>query len=114
VALAFSFFLLSLAGVPPTAGFFGKLYVVRAAIGANLYPLAIILLLNSVLGAYYYLRVLVFMYMREPSPGAAIARPMRSGYVATALVVAAVLVGVLGIWPTTTLKIAIEAALATR
>ena len=54
------------------------------------------------------------MYMREPSPGAAIARPMRSGYVATALVVAAVLVGVLGIWPTTTLKIAIEAALATR
>ena len=113
-ALAFSFFLLSLAGVPPTAGFFGKLYVVRAAVGANLYPLAIILLLNSVLGAYYYLRVLVFMYMREPSPGAAVARPMRSGYVATALVVAALMVAVLGLWPTTTLKIAIEAALATR
>jgi NADH-quinone oxidoreductase subunit N len=114
VAMTFSFFLLSLAGVPPTAGFFAKLYVVRAAIGANLYPLAVILLLNSVLGAYYYLRVLVFMYMREPSPGAAVARPMKSGYVATALVVAAVMVGVLGMWPTTTLKIAIEAALATR
>src|SRR5580658_9558877 len=53
-ALAFSLFLLSLAGVPPTAGFFGKLYVVRAAIGANLSWLSVVLLLNSVLGAYYY------------------------------------------------------------
>ena len=113
-ALAFSLFLLSLAGVPPTAGFFGKLYVVRAAMGANLYPLAVILLLNSVLGAYYYLRVLVYMYMREPSPGAPIARPMRSGYVATALVVAAVLVVVLGLWPTTSLEMAVEAALAVK
>ncbi len=113
-ALAFSFFLLSLAGVPPTAGFFGKLYIVRGAIGAGLYPLAIIMLLNSVLGAYYYLRVLVFMYMREPSPGAAVARPMRSGYVATALVIAAILVGAIGTWPTTSLKIAVEAALAAR
>jgi len=113
-ALAFSLFLLSLAGVPPTAGFFAKLYVVRAAIGANLYVLAVILLLNSVLGAYYYLRVLVFMYMREPAPGAPIARPMRSGYVATALVLAAVFVIVLGIWPTTSLQMAIEASLAQR
>ena len=86
----------------------------RAAIGANLYPLAIVLLLNSVLGAYYYLRVLVFMYMREPAPGAAVARPMRSGYVATALVVAAVLVVGLGLWPTRSLHIAVEAALAAR
>ncbi len=113
-ALAFSLFLLSLAGIPPTAGFFGKLYIVKSAIGAELYPLAIILVLNSVLGAYYYLRVLVFMYMREPAPGAAVARPMRSGYVATALVVAAALVLVLGMWPTTSLRVAVEAALATR
>ncbi|MFT3769991.1 MAG: NADH-quinone oxidoreductase subunit N [Minicystis sp.] len=113
-ALAFSLFLLSLAGVPPTAGFFAKLYVVRAAIGANLYPLAIILVLNSVLGAYYYLRVLVFMYMREPAPGAPIARPMRSGYVATALVMAAFLVVVLGLFPASSLQMAIEAALASK
>jgi NADH-quinone oxidoreductase subunit N len=113
-ALAFSLFLLSLAGVPPTAGFFAKLYVVRAAVGANLYVLAVLLLLNSVLGASYYLRVLVFMYMREPAPGAAVARPMRSGYVATALVVAAVLVVGLGLWPTRSLHIAVEAALAAR
>jgi NADH-quinone oxidoreductase subunit N len=113
-ALAFSLFLLSLAGVPPTAGFFAKFYVVRAAIGANLYPLAVLLLLNSVLGAYYYLRVLVFMYMREPAPGAVIAKPMRSGYVTAALVVAASLVVVLGFWPYRSLQMAVEAALAIR
>jgi NADH-quinone oxidoreductase subunit N len=113
-ALAFSLFLVSLAGIPPTAGFFGKLYIVRAAVGANLYTLAVLLVLNSVLGAYYYLRVMVYMYMREPAPGAAVAHPMRSGYVATALVVAAVLVVVLGIWPTTPLQMAVEAALAVR
>ena len=66
------------------------------------------------LGAYYYLRVLVFMYMREPAPGAPVARPMRSGYVSTALIVAAVLVLVLGIWPSSSLQVAIGAALATR
>jgi NADH-quinone oxidoreductase subunit N len=114
VALVFSLFLLSLAGVPPTAGFFGKLYVVKATIGAGLYPLAVLLLLNSALGAYYYLRVLVFMYMREPAPGAAIAKPMRSGYVNMALALAGVLVVVLGIWPTTPLRLAAEAVLAAR
>jgi NADH-quinone oxidoreductase subunit N len=112
--LAFSLFLLSLAGVPPTAGFFGKLYIVKAAMGAGLYPLTVILLLNSVVSAYYYLRVMVYMYMREPAPGAPVAIPMRSGYVASALVVAAVLVLLLGIMPGTPLQIAVEAALATR
>lgn len=111
---AFSLFLLSLAGVPPTAGFFGKLYIVKSAMGAGLFPLAIILLVNSVLSAYYYLRVLVFMYMREPAPGAPIATPMRSGYVTTALVVAGILVVILGLWPTTSLQLAVEAALASR
>lgn len=113
-ALAFSLFLLSLAGIPPTAGFFGKLYVVKSAISAGLYPLSVILLLNSVLGAYYYLRVMVFMYMREPAPGAPIARPMRSGYVATALVVAAAMVLLLGMFPTTSLGVTLRAALASR
>ncbi len=112
VALVFSLFLLSLAGVPPTAGFFGKLYIVKGAIGAGLYPLSVILLLNSVLGAYYYLRVLVFMYMREPAPGAPFARPMKSGYVTSALVLAAVAVVALGLFPTTSLEVAVRAALA--
>ncbi len=51
-AAAFTLFLLSLAGMPPTAGFFGKLYIVKAAIGAELNLLAVLLLLNSVLAAY--------------------------------------------------------------
>lgn len=111
-ALAFSLFLLSLAGSPPTAGFFAKLYVFRAAIDSHLYVLAVIGLLNSVLGAYYYLRVLVYMYMREPEPGAPVATPMRSGYVATALVVAAMFVLLLGILPGASLDVALAATLS--
>ena len=111
-AVAFSFFLLSLAGVPPTAGFFGKLYIVKASIGAGLNTLAILLLLNSVIAAYYYLRVMVYMYMREPAPGAPIAVPMKSGYVVTVLSICAVGVVVLGIWPTNMLQVATDAVLA--
>jgi len=110
-ALAFSFFLLSLAGVPPTAGFFGKLYVFSAAVDAQLNVLAVIGLLNSVLGAYYYLRVMVYMYMREPEPGAPIATPMRSGFVVAALILAAVLVLVFGILPSSSLEVAAAAGI---
>jgi NADH-quinone oxidoreductase subunit N len=110
-ALAMSFFLLSLAGIPPSAGFFAKLYVFRAAIGAGYYALAIIGLVNSVIGAYYYLRVLVYMYMREPEPGAPIAIPMRSGMVAAALVLSAVLVLLLGILPGSSLELALSATM---
>jgi NADH-quinone oxidoreductase subunit N len=113
-ALAFSLFLLSLAGVPPTAGFFAKLYIVRGAIGGGFYLMAVLLLLNSALGAYYYLRVLVYMYMREPAPGAPVAVPMRSGYVVTALVVAAAMVLLLGLWPNLSLDLANAAAIAAR
>jgi len=61
-------FLLSLAGIPPTAGFLGKLYIFQAAVGAQLYGLAVLGLVTSAMGAYYYLRVLVYMYMR-PAEG---------------------------------------------
>ena len=107
-ALAMSFFLLSLAGIPPSAGFFAKLYVFRAAIGAGYYWLAVFGLLNSVLGAYYYLKVMVFMYMREPNQGAPIATPMRSGLVTAALVLSALLVLMLGIMPGSSLAMALQ------
>jgi NADH-quinone oxidoreductase subunit N len=110
VALAFSLFLVSLAGIPPTAGFFGKWFVFRAAIDSGFYALTIIAFVNSVIGAYYYLRVLVFMYMREPAAGAPIATPMRSSMVATALVLSAILVLFLGILPVRALDVAIKAA----
>ncbi len=109
-ALAFALFLVSLAGVPPTAGFFGKWFVFKSAIEGGLYWLAIIGLLNSVIGAYYYLRVLVYMYMREPAAGAPVAVPMRSGYVTAALIVSAILVLALGLTPTRYLDLAVGAA----
>jgi NADH-quinone oxidoreductase subunit N len=109
-ALAFSLFLISLAGIPPTAGFFGKWFIFKAAMDAGLYWLAILGFVNSVIGAYYYLRVLVYMYMREPAAGAPIAVPMRSLYVTAALVISAVLVIVMGIMPTRYLDVAVRAA----
>jgi NADH-quinone oxidoreductase subunit N len=110
-AAAFTLFLLSLAGMPPTAGFFGKLYIVKAALGAELNLLAVLLLLNSVLAAYYYLRVLVYMYMKEPMAGAPIAVPMKSGYVTAALVLAALFVVGVGLLPGSSLEMALRAAL---
>jgi NADH-quinone oxidoreductase subunit N len=66
MAACFSLFLLSLLGLPITAGFLGKFYIFNAALESNLIWLAILLGLNSVLASYYYLRVMVAMYMREP------------------------------------------------
>ncbi len=109
-ALAFTLFLLSLAGIPPTAGFFGKWFVFKSAIDSGLYWLAALGLVNSVIGAYYYLRVLVYMYMREPAAGAPVAIPMRSGYVAAALLLSAILVLALGLTPTHYLNLALGAA----
>ncbi len=58
--------LLSLTGFPPTAGFVGKLYLFKSAIGAKLYLLVIVGAINTAISAFYYLRVVVTMYMREP------------------------------------------------
>jgi len=76
----------------------------------GLYWLTIIAFINSVIGAYYYLRVLVYMYMREPAAGAPVAVPMRSGYVTAALLVSAILVLALGLTPTRSLDVAMQAA----
>ncbi len=70
IALCMSIFLLSLAGVPPLAGFMGKFYVFSTAVKAHYYWLAIIGFLNSVVAAYYYLRVMMYMYFKEPIAGA--------------------------------------------
>src|SRR6202162_1439889 len=65
-AALFAIFLLSFVGVPLTGGFFGKFYIFKAALDANLVWLAVLGLLNSAVAAYYYLRILVVMYMQEP------------------------------------------------
>src|ERR1700678_3336685 len=68
LAATFTFFLMSLIGIPITGGFFAKFYVLNAVLASksNLVGLAIILVLNSGVAAYYYLRIIVVMYMREP------------------------------------------------
>jgi NADH-quinone oxidoreductase subunit N len=76
LAAAFAIFMFSLAGVPPLAGFFGKFYIFMAAINAHLYTLAVIGVLSSVVGAYYYLRIVKIMYFDEPAEP--LAKPVRS------------------------------------
>ncbi len=74
MAAALAALLFSLAGIPPLAGFFAKWYVFSAAIEAKLYVLAVIGVLSSVVGCFYYLRIVKIMYFDEPAPAFA---PMR-------------------------------------
>jgi NADH-quinone oxidoreductase subunit N len=67
LALALAIFMFAMAGIPPTAGFFSKLYIFLAAIDAKLTGLAIIGVVASVVGAFYYLRVVKVMYFDEPA-----------------------------------------------
>ncbi|MBI5185227.1 MAG: NADH-quinone oxidoreductase subunit N [Nitrospinae bacterium] len=69
IAFAMSVFMFSMAGIPPLAGFVGKFYIFSAAVDAGYIGLAIIGVINSVVSAYYYLRVTVVMYMKEPVRG---------------------------------------------
>jgi NADH-quinone oxidoreductase subunit N len=67
-AFVFAMLMFSLAGIPPLAGFFAKFYVFLAAVKAGLYPLAVIGFLTSVVGAYYYVRIVKIIYFDEPAP----------------------------------------------
>jgi NADH-quinone oxidoreductase subunit N len=67
MALALAVFMFSMAGIPPLAGFWGKFYVFVAAIDAGMVTLAVIGVLTSVVGAYYYLRIVKIMYFDEPA-----------------------------------------------
>jgi NADH-quinone oxidoreductase subunit N len=68
-ALALAIFMWSMAGIPPLSGFFGKLYVFSAAINAGLNTLAIVGVVTSIIGAFYYLRVIKVMYFDAGTPG---------------------------------------------
>ena len=67
MALGIAIFMFSLAGIPPLAGFFGKFYVFIAAVEADLMVLAIVGVLASVVGAFYYVRIVKIMYFDEPA-----------------------------------------------
>jgi NADH-quinone oxidoreductase subunit N len=90
-------FLLSLVGIPPLAGFVGKFYLFGAAVQGGYVWLAVIAVLNSAIAAYYYLRVIVYMYMREPEGVGAAWVPSFAGGVALAVAAAGIVL--LGVMP---------------
>jgi NADH-quinone oxidoreductase subunit N len=96
-AAAMAILLLSLTGIPPTVGFFAKWYVLLATIDAGLAWLAVLIVLNAALAAFYYLRVIVYMYMREPEAEPAPIDASSLGSLGLALSVVGVVA--LGIFP---------------
>ena len=96
-AAAMAILMLSLTGIPPTVGFFAKLYILLATVEADLWWLAVIIVLNAALAAFYYLRVIVYMYMRDPEADPAPLERSASGSFALVVAVAAVIV--LGVFP---------------
>jgi NADH-quinone oxidoreductase subunit N len=104
-AAMLAIFLLSLIGVPLTGGFFGKFYIFKAALESHLVWLTVLGLLNSAVAAYYYLRILVMMYMKEPSEATLKAEPLSPGLTA-ALILPAIGTLLLGIFPSWVLDFA--------
>jgi NADH-quinone oxidoreductase subunit N len=112
VAAVLSLFLLSLLGLPVTAGFLGKFYIFKAAVDSHLIWLAVIMAINSVIGAYYYIRLIVIMYMREPSAEIAASLPARFPLsVNVVLAIAAFGTIFLGLLPSGTLHYLLQANL---
>jgi len=106
LALAMALFMLSLIGLPPTAGFIGKFYIFRSVVDAGLIGLALVGVITSLISAYYYLRVVIVMYMREGEP------EVRSElWLETTLWVTAIGTFILGILPGPLLELAGNASL---
>ncbi|MBI2486415.1 MAG: NADH-quinone oxidoreductase subunit N [Deltaproteobacteria bacterium] len=105
-AIALGIFMFSLAGIPPTIGFFAKYRVFLSAVKAEFFWLAIIGILNSVISAYYYLRVLVYAYMREES----VVFPRFKPTSVVALTILTIGTLLLGILPLNSWDLAIKAA----
>ena len=108
LAAILTVFLLSLIGIPITGGFLAKFYVFSTALQANLVGLAIIGVLNSAVAAYYYLRIIVFMYMREPRDEAPV--PAISPGLGLALATCLAVTIYLGVLPSRVLDYASRAA----
>ena len=111
IGITMTIFLLSLAGVPPTGGFWGKFAILRAIIERGGVELAVVLVLTSLVSYYYYLRVAWYMWFREADTATPREIHVSTG-VRTALVAAAVAVLLLGIFPGELLEMAQRSALA--
>ncbi|MCB9645275.1 MAG: NADH-quinone oxidoreductase subunit N [Deltaproteobacteria bacterium] len=102
-------FMIALAGMPPTGGFFGKLYLFSAAIRANELPLALVGIAGSLVSVYYYLRVLVHFYMREvPEPGPT-PTATRSTQLSLGVALSAALILILGVFPSQWVQVSAKA-----
>jgi NADH-quinone oxidoreductase subunit N len=110
LAATLTFFLMSFIGIPITGGFFAKLYILNAALNANLVGLSVILVLNSAVAAYYYLRIIVMMYMREPRGEVPVTRLPATTKLAIAICVLLTLY--LGVFPGRVLDYATQSARA--
>jgi NADH-quinone oxidoreductase subunit N len=95
-AFAMLVFMLSLGGIPPTAGFMGKFWLFSAAIDAHYYWLAVIGVLNSAVSLYYYIRIVVFMYVKRETSGS---EPTTSPTLALVLGAALAATLVFGLYP---------------
>ena len=110
LAVAMTIFMLSLAGIPLTAGFIGKLYVFTAAVTSGFTELAVIGVLTSVIATFYYLRIVVAMYMRSPADEP---MPIRiSSVLGTVIVVLVIATITLGVFPSIPLNFATAASAA--
>jgi NADH-quinone oxidoreductase subunit N len=106
-AFAMLLFMLSLGGIPPTAGFMGKFWLFGAAIEAGFVWLAVIGVLNSAVSLYYYIRIVVFMYLKKDVMGS---EPVLSPSLALALTAAVVATIVLGVYPQLLFNVATASA----
>src|SRR5438445_8856256 len=95
-AFAMLLFMLSLGGIPPTAGFMGKFWLFSAAIDAHYYWLAVIGVLNSAVSLYYYIRIVVFMYLKQETAGS---EPVMTPALRVALAIAVAATLILGVYP---------------
>ncbi len=107
-------FMASLAGIPPTAGFIGKFYLFMAAVKADLAWLAVVGVIFAAISAYYYLRVVMVMYMREPEAAGVEPRLATSPVLAVALACAFAGVLVFGLYPNPLVSFATQAVLVLR
>jgi NADH-quinone oxidoreductase subunit N len=111
-ALLMLVFMVSLAGLPPTAGFIGKFYIFMSAVEAGLTWLAVVALVFAAISAYYYLRIVMVMYMREPGEMTA-SSPRLVASPALSIVLACAVAGVVffGIYPNPIVHLAAQAGL---
>ncbi len=96
---AMAVFLLSMLGLPPFAGFFGKLAIFSTAVQSGLWLMAVLGMIASVVSAYYYIGIVVVMFMRECEEGQPVVVPVRSGQAIAAVIFAFLLVLQLGLFP---------------